>query len=164
MWKPSGWLAELHGVLLKYVKRSGANPCLLSYDSEMSRSPVGKMTSTCSKSLLPKPSLQLSTQCRRPVWEHWKIFQGWGLTQERAKKPSILFAVCQHKALLFLFLKCCIFSCHHQSRDGKTQATRTGKLRESDFFHSGEDLLSKKLGMSGLLATNQLSLIWKATL
>lgn len=52
-WKASGWLAELHSVLLKYVKWSGANPCLLSYDSETSRSPVGKTTSTCSKSVLP---------------------------------------------------------------------------------------------------------------
>lgn len=28
-WKASGWLAELHDVLLKYVKWSGGNPCLL---------------------------------------------------------------------------------------------------------------------------------------
>lgn len=71
--KASGWLAELHGVLLKCVKWSGANPCLLSYDSEMSRSPVGKMTSTCSKSVLPKPSVPLSTQCRGPIWKHWNV-------------------------------------------------------------------------------------------
>lgn len=75
----------------------------------------------------PKTKLQLSTQCRRLVWVHWKIFQGWGLTQVRAKKPAILFTVCQHKALL-RFLKCCVFSCLCQSRDDETQATRTGKL------------------------------------
>lgn len=87
---------------------STCSTCSPSYDSEMTRSPVGKITSTCSKSVLPNPSVQLSTRCRRPVWVHWKIFQGWGLTQVRDKKPAILFAVCQHKALL-LFLKCCVF-------------------------------------------------------
>lgn len=120
--------------------------CSPSYDSEMSRSPVGKTTSTCSKSVLPKPSVQLSTQCRRPVWVHWKIFQGWGLTQVREKKPAILCSLSTQSftALSEVLWFFPVFVNQDMMRPKQPEQANL----ESDFFRSGEDSLSKVLDMS----------------
>lgn len=123
---------------------------------------MGKMTSTCSKSVLPKPSCTAFHPVQESNLEALKDFSGEGFNPSKRQKACNI--VCRLLTKLYFFSEALYFFPVFL----KQEMVRSKQLEqanlESHFFHSREDSLSKESGMSGMLATNRPSLVWKAPL